>query len=534
MLRVANKYWFQYIKIDDFTIYFATPKKIPEIVQHFATVYEDTPIGISLQKIVTNKPEEFPLELFGTLTHLTSFDSFPLSFDPDGTALRALTNLQRFIPMESCSALTNLTSLLTSQPYAYLSMYTNLRDLYLTFPRLEMNPFTVVTNPSRLTVLRFLVKQMEWSEDGPNLMTQFKNLKHLIAEQLTDNVMPRFAHYLTSLERLNLLFRAELHEDDICSLTQLTHLWVDKYHNISTLKNLKYLHMTFEDKYEKDYSFLSVLTNLETLHANLPTDECLHYLNSQKLTAIQFSGTNPVLNADGIFKLSSLLELRAHEMLVRSISENYKASLGLANLTKLDIEVQNPTSVQYTVLNNLTNLKRLHLNDTTGELTGQMDSNVTLGNLPNLEELILKCVPSQTMYDDFSRLTRLTSLTITLPHKVMNNNPTALHKLPLRELVFNKQIISPHVWDLLSRLTDLEALDVWRIPSESAVESFSVLTNLTRLHALRTRVIGIHLTKLTSLQNLFFISKPARKFYEKKLDYLLAKLTRLQEKRFRT
>jgi hypothetical protein len=83
MLRTANKHWFQYVKIDEFSIYFATPKKIPEIVEHFATLYEDIPIGISLLKIVTNKLGEFShWSLLDGLTHLTSFQTLSPLFIP--------------------------------------------------------------------------------------------------------------------------------------------------------------------------------------------------------------------------------------------------------------------------------------------------------------------------------------------------------------------------------------------------------------------------------------------------------------------
>jgi hypothetical protein len=532
MLRTANKHWFQYVKIDEFSIYFATLKKIPDIIEHFATLYEDIPIGISLLKIVTNKLGEFPLEPFGRLTHLTSFNSFPLAFRSDSTALLALTNLQSFIPIGKWSPATNLTFLVTTEPYVQLPFCTRLHDLHISLPGGDLNPFTLVANPSLLKRLTVRVKRLEWSEDDPNTVAQFTNLKELTVVQFENN-MTRFARYLTSLEKLNLFYRAALHEDDICSLTQLTYLSMDEYHNISTLYNLKYLRMAVNSKYEKDYSFLSILTNLEGLQSSRPIEECLQYLNSRKITSLEFSDMHGVSNVDYLLKLSSLLSLKAHEVLVRNISENYEAIIGLNKLTNLEFEMQNATLVQYTVLNELTNLKRLILEDRNRDMTWQMHGSVTLVNLPNLEELCLQCVPSQTLYDEFSRLTRLTSLKFALTAEVLNSNPTVLRNLPLRVLTFYKQIISPHVWDLVTRLTQLEELNVWRVPSEGVVASFSVLANLTFLNVQRTRgVFGIHLTKLTSLQKFLFISKPAKKFYEKKFDYLVEKLTRLQEKRF--
>jgi hypothetical protein len=59
ILRSTNKYWLQYIKLDEFTIYFASPKKIPAIVQHFAQVYSNKLIGLSFENII-------PLEKRGT------------------------------------------------------------------------------------------------------------------------------------------------------------------------------------------------------------------------------------------------------------------------------------------------------------------------------------------------------------------------------------------------------------------------------------------------------------------------------------
>jgi Leucine-rich repeat (LRR) protein len=158
---------------------------------------------------------------------------------------------------------------------------------------------------------------------------------------------------------------------------------------------------------------------------------------------------------------------------------------------------------------------------------------ISLKHLSNLEDVDFGSPPSQTLYNDMCYLTRLTELTFTVTKNVLENNPTALERLPLKCLTFQKQVISYQLWNLLSRLQDLESLYVWRVNSERIIESFSVLTNLTGLTMKRTRKTkGIHLSKLTNLQVLQFASQPARKYYKKGRHDLREKIPRLVVKDF--
>jgi hypothetical protein len=163
------------------------------------------------------------------------------------------------------------------------------------------------------------------------------------------------------------------------------------------------------------------------------------------------------------------------------------------------------------------------------------NTSLTVSNLTNLDTLAYCCSVSNQNYNDLSSLTRLTTLVLLVPAEVFVGNPTALNNLTqLRRLRFVKQVNTDKVWDLVTTLTNLEFLEVWRVPSEEVIESFSVLTKLTVLNMRRShQVQGIHLTKLTSLQMLTFISKPAKRLYEKS-DKIIEKLTRLTFKGFRS
>ena len=142
---------------------------------------------------------------------------------------------------------------------------------------------------------------------------------------------------------------------------------------------------------------------------------------------------------------------------------------------------------------------------------------ISLKHLSNLEDVDFGSPPSQTLYNDMCYLTRLTELTFTVTKNVLENNPTALERLPLKCLTFQKQVISYQ-----SRLQFVVAFARSGVPIRMArefrtyIESFSVLTNFTSLTMKRTRKTkGIHLSKLTNLQVLQFASQPARKIIRK-------------------
>ncbi len=264
--------------------------------------------------------------------------------------------------------------------------------------------------------------------------------------------------------------------------------------------------------------------------------EGLKFINSQKLTRLEIINAEEFFNTDLLSTLQTLRELRISEFTqnVRKVEKSYDALMSLTNLTFLYLLTQTPNSSRFTVLNNLSHLKELKFTTHYTDVT-YTHPHLTFSNLTNLEALLLGCCTSQTLYEGLSYLTHLTCIDINLSAEEFRQNPYVLsHMTQLRKLAFSKQVSSDRLWDWVTCLTNLEHLDVWRVDSEDIIESFSVLTNLKVLNMRRShKVKGIHLTKLTTLQTLYFISKPARKLYEKN-HLLIEKLTRLASKDFRS
>lgn len=173
------------------------------------------------------------------------------------------------------------------------------------------------------------------------------------------------------------------------------------------------------------------------------------------------------------------------------------------------------------------NLKSLKIS------VSELSTDFTLKNFANLESLnITKTIVPMRTYDSLQHLTRLTHLEFNLSAEVFNRNPTAFVNLPLRTLIFTNRFIAPGLWSVLTQFRDLEHLEIWRVDSEEIIESFSVLTNLTHLTMkkmkLTNHIRGIHLTKLTSLQELSFRAHPRKYYARLPPDYLMQKgLTRL-------
>jgi hypothetical protein len=530
MFRATNKYWLQAVKLDDFCLYFATPKTIPDMVQHFSKHYQNRSIGISLRKIILRENEDIPLEHFAILTNLTSFqlDQYSSSKINTATILYALTNLQYLQPMFSSSTLTNLTTLEVENLSClqFLPLYTKLRYLSLRVP--TDNPFTLVPNPSQLTEFRY-----QWSAntEDPNILAKFSNLKALDISTQSRDFAPPCLEYLTSLEKLRLYRLVVPKNYDLSPLSRLTYLHLDSVEipNLAVLPNLKILALYAASTRVHDGLFLSALTNLEH-YANYHFAESLVHLNSWKLTELRFYDVAENFDIEQLLKLTNLLCLRTSEETILHSATTLNGLRSISNLTALSVRRMTTNKEQFTVLNCLENLKSLYLGTVDPMLTNNY---ISLKHLSNLEDVDFGSPPSQTLYNDMCYLTRLTELTFTVTKNVLENNPTALERLPLKCLTFQKQVISYQLWNLLSRLQDLESLYVWRVNSERIIESFSVLTNLTGLTMKRTRKTkGIHLSKLTNLQVLQFASQPARKYYKKGRHDLREKIPRLVVKDF--
>jgi hypothetical protein len=548
ILRATNKYWYQIIKLDEFTIYFASPKKIPAIVQHFVQVYGDKLIGLTFEKIIAaGKTEDFPLQHFAQLTHLTSlsfkFQRGVPSIKKLDALVTHLTNLLKWpAKMNEFQQLNaNITSLRTGTT-AHHKLYTNLRELQISSYTYKGNPFSLVGNPSRLTSFEISLPHMQMEKDDANMMTQFKNLKSLKYYPMTSSTLPEIFQYLTSIESLQ-IWNA-IPQDDIFLLTRLTRLdgisaahfaLYPKFSAFYNLKSLEIAHHTDDNS----YCFLTALTALENLKLSsgiaTKTTNGLKFINSKKITRLEVQSSTEMFNINQLSELASLRELAIGEAVEKRIPKSYDGLSGLTNLTKLSLLTQTPDSAYFTVFNNLTRLKEFQLLGLTSDDEMKTNTSLMVSNLTNLDTLAYCYSVSNEVYNDLSSLPRLTNLVLLVSAEVFSENPTALNNLTqLRRLRFAKQVQSDKVWDLVTTLTNLEFLEVWRVPSEEVIESFSVLTKLTELNMRRShQVQGIHLTKLTSLQMLTFISKPAKRLYDKS-DKLVEKLTRLTFKEFRS
>ena len=538
-VRSTNKYWFQYIQPSQFTIYFASQKTIPKIAQHFYQLYGDKPIGLKFKKLVLQeKIEDFPVQHFARLSHLTSL-KLDLRRSPlkNATALTTLTNLLNINTLPLEIELTNLTALLTNKPISTnLKLYTSLRKLRISAYSSILDPFALIGNPSRLTRLNIEIRQLEMAESSYNIMTQFKNLTSLHFYQTNEHQNLRFLQYLTNVEKLD-LFR--LSSNELFCLTRLTSLAIVTITNMPNLQGFSALQklrlVTLPLIKNGEFSFMSHLTDLENLSLNtLGDSEALAAINSQKITRLELRNVREAVDLGHLSKLSTLLELHISENFTdNAMLKSYDGLIRLTNLTTLCVSTQAPNSVRFTVVNCLTNLVRLLYNPDYQFRHVGMNEHVTFSKLTNLESLTIG-KHSQTVFNELQLLTRLTCLVADVSPEVFQNNPTVLNGLPLKEFSLARPLEDERLWHLVTNLTNLEFLDVWRVRSEEIIESLSVLTNLTSLTMSRShQVAGIHLTKLTSLQELRFISKQARKIYEKS-GILSEKLTRLIVKIFRS
>ncbi len=543
--RAVNRCWFSCVDLDEFEIHFVRPNALSGIVQHFSKHYENKYIGIALRKIVTTNIYQFPFYHITALTQLTSLE---VTYEGGAfrwlspTFLYALTNLQRLSEMDTGSTLTNLTTLeiRNTAEFPLLQHYTKLRHLKIQQYRTNDDPFAPIANPSRFTKLEVYMSQVRLTESGLNKLSQFYNLKELSFRTITEQTSARLClTHLTSLEKLN---STDGFSDDIFTLTRLTYLVVGSAYNrsdplsdiqkVSALQRLKYLEIHSEERNSFDFSFVSYLTHLEDFktYTNVAATETLKHLNSQNLTRLVMVGLTTDLILGDINKLSTLLELTVSDAFFKN-SPDYQGGLSpLKNLTRLVIQPSLVLLVQPTMLDALENLKSLEFS--TYPWTRQLPEDFTFKNLPNLEHLNLPYAPSILAYNSLQYLTRLTYLSARFTAKVFTANPTVLNNLPLKKLVFSRKIVTPELWSMLTHLRALEHLVIWRVDSEEIIESFSVLTNLTHLTIkkmkMRHKVRGLHLTKLTNLQELSFRAHPRKYYARLPYDYLIQKgMTRL-------
>lgn len=536
VLRTTNRYWFDYIKIDEFKLFFVRPTMVQQITQHFLRLYGNKPIGLSFEKIVpSGRTEDYPVHHLAQLTNLTSlrFDFYSTFWDvKEKTALTSLTNLLYLSEMQPTSHLTNLTTLTMDESFATLPLYNNLQSLRIGIEDQTTNPFALIGTPSKLTKLHVNSGSLAWPEISDNIMSQFGNLKFLwIHDEVgAHGLLPRGClENLTGLETLDLDDNQP--QDDIFKLTQLTELGLRgpgnnfNYHRLSVLTNIKSLKV--DPPRDEDYSFLKSMTALESfkMYCRNHVVDALQHLNSQHLTHLSINDMPQSFNLDHLSNLTTLLELLVYEHEVEG-TQNFVAISSLMNLTNLCILTKNISLINQKTLSNMTTLKKLALQSISDH---NAICDLTLKTLTNLEGLNLSLLPGQTMFNDLGYLTRLTSLEVHAPDNISANNSSALDSLTsLKVLILFAQSPTPYLWHWFIRLADLEYLVFSHVDSEEVIESLSVLTNLTELRIVDAHSVkAIHLTKLTSLQILYLDSPQAKEHYKVHSGSLNEKLTRL-------
>jgi hypothetical protein len=161
---------------------------------------------------------------------------------------------------------------------------------------------------------------------------------------------------------------------------------------------------------------------------------------------------------------------------------------------------------------------------------------MTISNLINLELLDME-IMTPKIFSEIKVMTNLSNLTATLDPKFFenDNNKDILTSLPkLKRLACINKTHSKIFWNQLPQLTALEYLSLWKVDREERLLLLTGLTNLTQLLLNRSSAIsGVYLTLLTSLQDIYFISKRARILYEKD-PTLNQKLPYLWNKNFRS
>lgn len=517
-LRLASKNWWNFIRLDEFTIYFASQSTIPQIAQHFGQFYAGQPIGLTFEKILEGRIESFPVHHFATLTHLTSllfnFRRGVLKKTESCTSLTTLTNLLTLSSSGLHGSFTNLTSLEVSDipGRASLPLYPNLRDLTINSRNEILDPFTLVGNPSRLTSMTVRIGYVQLAKNSDNIVTKFSNLKSLhLRGNARQAQTPHFLQHLTSLERLWTTFGT--FEGDIYVLTRLTRLTLQRrpltatnetFEKLSELCNLKSLNSEIFTN-DEDYSFLRRLTALECMatFAESMTGEGLTNLNSQKFTQLRLRNTGEHFNVDYLSDLTTLEILKITEGQQNQTPKSYDGLKCLYRLHSLALRIITSDLGRFTVLDSLTGLTKLRFKPS---LSWEENGIFNYRILTNLEKLTVSNL--STMAEDIRFLTRLTSLrTSNLSPDIVDLNFTALATLPLRKLVVIGHT-PRQIYDLVTKLTDLEFLE-FTVHMEEVIGSLSVLTKLTCLAIARSNLQGVHLTKLTNLQMLRFQSQLA-------------------------
>jgi hypothetical protein len=494
-MRLASIYWFNMVDYREFSIYFAQPSTVPEIVDRFAA--NTRPIALRFVKERRMDLSDL-LKQVRHLTNLTglSFTHAKRLHAPDSFSLSALTNLKEWFNMPTYAGkdilenFTQLTSLSVNE-WTDESLKRILRSKPM-LERLWLGPVNVDNGPRDITESLSLLS-------NPSLLTSFRapegclinsefysklgNLQHISVQGCKDYSK------LTALRSVEVQLENSSYLDQNTKLTRIVLV------STSTPEPSPWL--------EKLAQFLPKMVNLKyfLLFGACEHFELLHHLPMQ-LKRLQFTGRSQKLpNLTRLTNLEDLLISRIASVPQPDVTLEYTLQ-NLTKLTKLALLFDiNTTDSLYT--SHITNLKSLILR---GDLASFMTADVAT-KLTDLEELRL----AERMLNYF------------VPNTRVLEEPNCYHTILTHFVHLTRLQIrnrSPDLWHTLTKLTHLKTLTIGSIDSTD-MHALTALTALTELTIHNCEWDRDVFSKLTNLQHVaLHYTEEEEKYMYSHLPYL--------------
>jgi hypothetical protein len=531
MIRSTNTKWFDFIRIDNFTMYFVRPSMLPSMVD--TLIRYPYNIGVSLEKIFFQRKYR---ELLPELCRLTNLQDLFIDVDEGFslagyvTILRNLTALNSLRICTEGSILTNFSKLTHLELHSenpeeidqIIQQNSLLQSIVLYGTSVDVA--SLHSDPTKVTNLELLNQTRPF----PYNLSKFCNLKRVTVE-IDNEIDPQDVQMfrvrgLTALEHFSI--SAEVFDSLECN-TKLTYLSVSNYatqqdqslfSSWTALQNLRVLKIKYTrvDQASK-MDFFTALTALQQLNIRPWNIGVLDYVN-RTLTRLSLNITDfQTCKNLRPFECLQNLTIQADSYAPKP---DYGPLLVSSNLTRLSLALQNSKQELYFVTK-LTTLKCLKI---IGSFIRQnkveLPKHFNFKNLTNLESLQ---VP---LYNDtmvtLTNLTRLTLDSLSNYSSKENHDFRALQGMTGLKILNSEFDVPDEAFETVGKLISLEDLSVCAI-NDAKVKLMTNLTNLKSLFVRYAAVIrGDELTKFTNLQSAIF-SMPGNAYHLLKLD-LQAKL----------
>jgi len=308
--------------------------------------------------------------------------------------------------------------------------------------------------------------------------------------------------HLTNLEELNIA------SYDTKFNMETFNLEVERkiFDNLKLPKSLKKLELTGIQFNQNDIDEISTLTNLEELSLSFCNYEELNldsFENLSKISSLTLSESMqfevPESAKTDILKV--LKPLKKLNMMGVILSQaNIDDIATLSNLENLSLQFKNVKDLNFSSLKKLTNLHYLKLDKAVYSSPDPDLSTDFIGNLSNLKNLTIITISiNQDNIKEINNLVNLESLDIYLPENIFIDNMT------------------------LDNLSNLTNLMIYSGSQSNIIVNLPYSENLKKLDLINvktTQKLIDDISKLTSLEELFFFGANFKEFDYDKLDSL--------------